>query len=92
MQQEAYTKYHFSNARTQAVAQRLYEGMDIAGEHVGLITYMRTDSTRISPEFYSATRNLHPRTWTGYVGPFATREKDNVKMPQAIARPGRIAR
>ena len=53
MQQEAYSKYKFSNARTQSVAQRLYEGLEINGEHVGLITYMRTDSTRISPEFFS---------------------------------------
>ncbi len=53
MQQEAFTKFHFSNAKTQSIAQRLYEGEEINGEHVGLITYMRTDSTRISPEFYN---------------------------------------
>ncbi len=52
MQQEAFSRYGFSTSKTQSIAQRLYEGMDIAGEHVGLITYMRTDSTRISPEFY----------------------------------------
>lgn len=52
MQQEAYSKYHFSNSKTQSVAQKLYEGLDVHGEHVGLITYMRTDSTRISPEFF----------------------------------------
>lgn len=58
MQQEAYSKYKFSNARTQSIAQRLYEGKEINGEHVGLITYMRTDSTRISPEFF--TRHAIP--------------------------------
>ena len=52
MQQEAFSKYHFSNSRTQSVAQKLYEGLTINDEHVGLITYMRTDSTRISPEFF----------------------------------------
>ena len=52
MQQEAFSRFDFSTSKTQSIAQRLYEGMDIAGEHVGLITYMRTDSTRISPEFY----------------------------------------
>lgn len=52
LQQEAYQKFHFSNTRTQSVAQKLYEGLTVNGEHVGLITYMRTDSTRISPEFY----------------------------------------
>ena len=58
MQQEAYSKYHFSNSRTQSVAQKLYEGLTVHGEHVGLITYMRTDSTRISPEFF--TRHATP--------------------------------
>ena len=53
MQQAAYTKFKFSNKRTQDIAQRLYEGMTINDEHVGLITYMRTDSTRISPEFFA---------------------------------------
>jgi len=52
MQQEAYQRYHFSTHKTQSIAQRLYEGMDINGEHVGLITYIRTDSTRLSPDFY----------------------------------------
>ena len=53
MQQEAFSKYHFSNSKTQSVAQKLYEGLTVHGEHVGLITYMRTDSTRISPEFFA---------------------------------------
>ena len=52
LQQEAFHKYHFSNTKTQSVAQKLYEGLTVNGEHVGLITYMRTDSTRISPEFF----------------------------------------
>ena len=52
LQQEAYSRFHFSNTKTQAVAQKLYEGLTVNGEHVGLITYMRTDSTRISPEFF----------------------------------------
>ena len=52
LQQEAFAKYRFSNSHTQSVAQKLYEGLTVNGEHVGLITYMRTDSTRISEEFY----------------------------------------
>lgn len=52
MQQEAFNHYRFSTTKTQSVAQKLYEGLDIGGEHVGLITYMRTDSARISPNFY----------------------------------------
>ena len=53
LQQEAFARFHFSNTKTQAVAQKLYEGLTVNGEHVGLITYMRTDSTRISPNFYT---------------------------------------
>jgi DNA topoisomerase-1 len=52
MQQEAYNRYKFSTSKTQSVAQRLYEGLEVNGEHVGLITYMRTDSTRLSEDFF----------------------------------------
>lgn len=52
MQQEAFNRFHFSNKRTQDLAQALYEGKEVNGEHVGLITYMRTDASRISPEFF----------------------------------------
>lgn len=51
MQQEAYNRYKMSTALTQSTAQKLYEGLEINGEHVGLITYLRTDSTRLSKEF-----------------------------------------
>ena len=52
LQQEASRAYGFSAKRTMALAQQLYEGLDMGGSegHVGLITYMRTDSTRISKE------------------------------------------
>ncbi len=50
MQQEAARKLNFRTSRTMSVAQKLYEGLDLGKEgSVGLITYMRTDSTRISP-------------------------------------------
>jgi DNA topoisomerase I len=51
LQQDAITKLKFSANKTMIVAQQLYEGIDLGpGEPVGLITYMRTDSTRISRE------------------------------------------
>ncbi len=57
LQQDSSRRLRFSNDRTMAVAQQLYEGIEIGGEgSVGLITYMRTDSTRISPDAISATR------------------------------------
>ncbi len=50
LQQEASRKLGFTTRRTMSVAQQLYEGIDIGGETVGLITYMRTDSTQLAQE------------------------------------------
>src|SRR5271166_6368583 len=50
LQQEASRKLRFSVKRTMMLAQRLYEGVDVGKESVGLITYMRTDSTRLSDD------------------------------------------
>jgi len=51
LQQEAYRKLGFSTKKTMMIAQRLYEGIDIKGEGtVGLVSYIRTDSTRLSEE------------------------------------------
>ncbi len=58
LQQEASRKLGFAPAHTMRVAQRLYEGVDIDGETVGLITYMRTDGVQIAPEAITATRKL----------------------------------
>lgn len=55
MQQDAVNKLSFGSKKTMMLAQTLYEGVEIAGHgHVGLITYMRTDSTRISEEMTKA--------------------------------------
>ncbi len=58
LQQEAIRKLRFSAKKTMTVAQQLYEGIDLGGETVGLITYMRTDSTRISAEAAEEAKNL----------------------------------
>ena len=58
LQQEASTKLGFSAKRTMSIAQRLYEGIDIGNGQEGLITYMRTDSTRLSNVYTSAAHNL----------------------------------
>ncbi|MCK8058749.1 MULTISPECIES: type I DNA topoisomerase [unclassified Fusibacter] len=50
LQQEAATRYGFSTKKTMMLAQQLYEGVQVSDGTVGLITYMRTDSTRIAPE------------------------------------------
>jgi len=56
LQQEASRKFGFAPSHTMRVAQRLYEGVDIGGETVGLITYMRTDGVQIAEEAIGATR------------------------------------
>lgn len=58
LQQDAARKLYFSTKRTMQVAQRLYEGFNIGGETVGLITYMRTDGVQISNDAISAVRGL----------------------------------
>lgn len=59
LQQEASRKLNMTPKRTMAVAQQLYEGVDVSGRGtVGLITYMRTDSIRLSEEAISAARSL----------------------------------
>ena len=59
LQQEASRKLNMTPRRTMAIAQQLYEGVDITGEGtVGLITYMRTDSLRISEEAIAAAREF----------------------------------
>jgi DNA topoisomerase-1 len=64
LQQEAVRKLHFSAKKTMMLAQRLYEGLDIGEEgSVGLITYMRTDSTRVAEGALSAAREYILKTF-----------------------------
>src|SRR6202048_4300392 len=58
LQQEASRKLGFAPAHTMRVAQRLYEGVDVDGETIGLITYMRTDGVQIAGEAISAVRSV----------------------------------
>jgi DNA topoisomerase-1 len=75
LQQEAARKLGFSSKRTMMVAQQLYEGMDLGsdGGTVGLITYMRTDSTRIATEAQVAAKQYISSTY----GPEYAPEKFN---------------
>ena len=58
LQQEAFAKFKFSTSKTSSIAQSLYEGISVNGEHVGLITYIRTDSTRLSPTYVARAENI----------------------------------
>jgi DNA topoisomerase-1 len=64
LQQQAYLRLRFSAKKTMMLAQRLYEGLNLGSEgQVALITYMRTDSTRISDEALNACRELIERQY-----------------------------
>lgn len=58
LQQEASRKLYFGATKTMTLAQKLYEGIELGGETVGLITYMRTDSTVMSGEAIAAARDM----------------------------------
>ena len=63
LQQEASRKLGLSASRTMRIAQKLYEGVNLGGETVGLITYMRTDGVQLSNEAIAATRDLITRDY-----------------------------
>src|SRR3546814_557190 len=63
LQQEASRKLGFGTTRTMQLAQRLYEGVEIGGETVGLITYMRTDGVQLSQEAVQAIRGAIGSTY-----------------------------
>ncbi len=69
LQQEASTRLNFSGQKTMMIAQKLYEGIDLGKETVGLITYMRTDSTRLSGTFIAPAKQIiHSTYGENYVG------------------------
>jgi DNA topoisomerase-1 len=63
LQQEAQRKLGFDASHTMRIAQRLYEGVDIGGDTVGLITYMRTDGMDIAPEALTSARRVIERDY-----------------------------
>ena len=85
LQQEASRQLGFSPAKTMQVAQQLYEGVDVAGHGtVGLITYLRTDSTRISQEADEAVRRyIADKYGKQYEGPSASAKTGSQKIQDA---------
>jgi DNA topoisomerase-1 len=84
LQQSASARLHLSPAETMKIAQELYEGIDIGeGRPIGLITYMRTDSTAISPEAQAAARQMIADTLgTKYLPESSPQYKTKVKNAQ----------
>jgi len=94
LQQEASTKLNFNPKKTMSIAQKLYEGIDIGTETVGLITYMRTDSIRLSDEYiksaYAFINDKYGKEYVGYVK--KSKKTDNVQDAHEAIRPTSINR
>ena len=96
LQQEASRVLNFSTQKTMRIAQQLYEGIDIKGEGaVGLITYLRTDSTRIAEQADEAARkHIEKHYGKEYVTEVPTQSKSTQKIQDAheAIRPSEISR
>ncbi len=94
LQQMAANRLNFSSSKTMQIAQKLYEGMNIGKETVGLITYMRTDSTRFSEIFISDAKNYiknnYGNEYVGSVKP--SKEPKNAQDAHEAIRPTSILR
>lgn len=94
LQQEASTKLNFNAKRTMGIAQKMYEGIDVGSETVGLITYMRTDSIRLSDEFVKPTfkyiEENYGKEYVGYVK--KSKKTENVQDAHEAIRPTSILR
>lgn len=92
MQQDAVNNLNMSSSRVMMIAQALYEGKEINGEIVGLITYMRTDSTRLSLPFVKDTQAHIEETYgKAYKGHYRVPKKGNAQDAHEAIRPTDIA-
>ena len=94
LQQESSNKLNFAAKRTMKIAQTLYEGVNLKNERVGLITYMRSDSTRLSDSFIEEANSYilktYGDTYKGYVK--KEKAKENVQDAHEGIRPTSIYR
>lgn len=92
LQQDASNKYNFNARKTMQIAQKLYEGIELGKERVGLITYMRTDSTRLSDEFITSCKNFIIKTYGNeYCGNHVVAKKGkNIQDAHEAIRPSKI--
>lgn len=92
LQQEASTKLGFSARRTMSIAQILYEGIDVGNGSEGLITYMRTDSTRLSNLYTSGARDFIEKEYgKEYLGSYHAHNDDGAQDAHEAIRPTNIA-
>lgn len=94
LQQDASNKLGFTAKKTMSIAQKLYEGIDLGSETVGLISYMRTDSIRLSDEFIKSAYGYIKKTYgEEYVGVAKQgKKKENVQDAHEAIRPTSVNR
>ncbi len=94
LQQMAANRLNFASSKTMRIAQKLYEGIDIGSETVGLITYMRTDAERLAPPFINETlayiEEEYGKNYVGYVKKM--KKNDNTQDAHEAIRPTSIKR
>ncbi len=96
LQQDASGRLGFNVRRTMGVAQRLYEGVEIGAEGtVGLITYMRTDSTRVSPDAIAEAREFIGKLGAAYLpaspNEYAGKKQEQAQDAHEAIRPTNVA-
>ena len=94
LEQDASNKLNFNARKTMQIAQKLYEGIELEDETVGLITYMRTDSIRLSNDFVSSVyKYIEAKYGKEYIGSVKVSKKtDNVQDAHEGIRPTSIQR
>ncbi len=94
LQRMAATALNFAPSKTMRIAQKLYEGVELEQETVGLITYMRTDSERLSPVFVEETHNYIKKKYgSDYIGSVKVpKGKKNAQDAHEAIRPTSIDR
>ncbi|MBN2299832.1 MAG: type I DNA topoisomerase [Acholeplasmataceae bacterium] len=93
LQQDSISNLSMSASRTMMVAQALYEGKEIHGELIGLITYMRTDSTRLAEPFIKeAQHHIELNYGKNYLGKYKVTTKANAQDAHEAIRPTSLDR
>lgn len=87
-QQDCINQLNFSSKKAMQIAQKLYEGIEINGQQHGLITYMRTDSTRLSADFVKQAHRLIENSYgKEYVGKYKNKKNKNAQDAHEAIRP-----
>ncbi len=93
LQQDASQNLYMNPSRTMMVAQALYEGKEIHGELIGLITYMRTDSNRLAEPFIEEAKHVIEETYgPKYLGKYTVSTKANAQDAHEAIRPTSLKR